>query len=66
MLSKEELAESLCEYCPLTDFGLARVNNGPWNLCEGYHCDVAYKNYVDNCEDDEDDCANALEEEGYV
>ncbi|SNS20983.1 hypothetical protein SAMN05446037_100635 [Anaerovirgula multivorans] len=51
-LAEEEI---ICEYCICTDYGRARVNTGPWNLCEGRACDEAYENYLANVGEDEDE-----------
>lgn len=51
-LTIEELDTDLCEYCPRTDFGDVKVNTGPWNLCEGCACDIAYDYYLDNYYDE--------------
>lgn len=50
---KEELGEELCRYCPYTDYGWAKVNTGPWNLCEGRCCEEAYENYLKEANEDE-------------
>lgn len=49
-LTKEELEDELCKYCPCTDYGDTKINTGPHNLCEGIACDQAYKNYLENSE----------------
>lgn len=53
-LSKEELSdtEEICQNCPLTDYGLEKINTAPYNLCEGICCDKAYENYLDDFEED--------------
>jgi hypothetical protein len=51
-LSKEDLAEDLCNYCELTDYGLTEINNAPWNMCEGICCDKAYENYLEDFEEE--------------
>lgn len=50
----EELDEELCEYCPCTDYGSAKVNTGSWNLCEGCRCEEAYQNYLEDEENEEE------------
>jgi len=35
----------ICKYCGYTDYGFARVNTGPWNLCEGLGCEEARQAY---------------------
>lgn len=54
VLTKEELAEDLCRYCPCTEFGFQRINTGPWNMCEGGYCDDAYANYLEERDDDDE------------
>lgn len=56
--TREELNEELCKYCPCTEFGHKEVNTGYWNLCEGYACDEAYKSYLENHEEEEEECQN--------
>lgn len=51
-LSKEELDTEICQFCPLTDYGLTEINNAPYNLCEGISCDKAYENYIDDFEEE--------------
>lgn len=50
--SKEELEDQLCKYCPCTEYGITKINDGPYNLCEGISCDEAYQNYLDECEEE--------------
>ncbi|ADL53243.1 hypothetical protein [Clostridium cellulovorans] len=52
--SKDELDEELCNYCPLTDYGLTKINNAPYNQCEGIRCDLTYKEYLENFEEEEE------------
>jgi len=53
--SKEDLEEELCSYCPCTEYGQAKVNTGPHNMCEGFRCDDAYENYKESWERDNGD-----------
>jgi hypothetical protein len=50
--TSEELGEDLCVHCPLTEFGLIKVNTGPYDLCEGRCCEEAYANYIEQCEEE--------------
>jgi hypothetical protein len=46
MKTKEELADELCEYCPLDKKEVYSVPGGYKAGCEGSHCDIAYENYL--------------------
>jgi len=38
----------ICKFCKCTDYGLEPVNNGHWNLCEGYGCKEAIESYEED------------------
>ena len=46
-LTKEELGDDLCKYCPLEKKGVYGVDGGYMAGCEGSRCDDAYDNYMD-------------------
>lgn len=50
--AQDELGENLCTFCRCTDYGSAKINTGPWNLCEGCACEEAYENYLENHEEE--------------
>lgn len=54
--SKEDLQdeESLCDFCPLTDYGcrFVKINTNQFNQCEGSSCDEAYEHYKENFEEE--------------
>jgi len=52
METMESLDDTLCDYCPKTEYGTCSVNTNQYNLCEGYHCDDAYENYKDDFENE--------------
>ena len=47
---ENKFKEELCSYCPCTEYGQAKVNTGPHNMCEGFRCDDAYENYKESWE----------------
>ena len=51
--TSEELGEDLCKYCSYTEYGIKKVNTGPWNLCEGSYCKEAYERYCEEQEEEE-------------
>lgn len=54
-LSMEQLGEKLCDYCEGVDSAKSYYNEHGINICAGsYHCDVAYDNYLDSDEDEEE------------
>lgn len=53
ILSKEELNEKLCEYCPYTRHGSEMEAKqcgcgGIYCDCDGIYCDIAYTYYLDD------------------
>lgn len=52
-MSNYNYPSELCEYCACTDYGLAPVNTGPWNLCEDQWCEIAYKDWKEANPDDD-------------
>jgi hypothetical protein len=61
-LTKEELDDKLCDYCPLEKKGAYNNNGGSVAGCEGSDCDEAYEVYLQKCEGKtfERDTANEL------
>jgi len=56
ILSKEELGEELCNFCPLEDNlkGVHYYGDNPI-FCEDYGtCTIAYQNYLDSIEENID------------
>lgn len=55
----EELGEELCNYCFCTEYGLnldAPKMKAPYLLgCEGMYCKEAYENYLEECEEEEEE-----------
>ena len=47
-LSKEDLGDNLCDYCPLEKKGVYGVPGGFVAGCEGSRCDDAYDNYLEH------------------
>jgi hypothetical protein len=45
MLSKEDLGDKLCDFCPLEKKNAYSVPGGFAAGCEGSKCDEAYENY---------------------
>lgn len=52
ILSKEDLGELLCDYCPLPDSAKGvHCYGGEPVMCEGSHCEEAYHNYLEEVEE---------------
>jgi hypothetical protein len=52
--SKEELGDTLCDYCPLESYarGVQGVGGKTGYIsCEGMYCDEAYENYLEEMEE---------------
>lgn len=49
---KQELADELCEYCPVKNGVLPHLTN---SFCEGDYCDDALDNFLDENENYLDD-----------
>lgn len=45
-LTKDDMGDDLCKYCPLEKKGVYGVNGGYMAGCEGSRCDDAYDNYL--------------------
>ncbi|GAH06133.1 unnamed protein product [marine sediment metagenome] len=49
-LTKDELADKLCDYCHLEHKGVYSLPGGFAAGCEGSGCDNAYDAYLEECE----------------
>ncbi len=49
-LSKEELEDKLCQFCPLDKKSVYSVPGGYMAGCEGSRCEEAYENYLESLE----------------
>lgn len=52
-MSDNNYSSVICEYCRWTDLGYAKVNTGPWNMCEGQGCQDAYEAWQEDNPDDD-------------